>query len=163
MLDRPPSVFVVDDDEHVRELIRYVLEEAGFAVTTAASGWAALDTLELDEFDLLVVDIGLADEFDGVDLIRCVRARRPRVRCLFISGYADPVTDDPDRDDFVRKPFRPHELVGCVWELLQRQVPEIQLDLPRRHERRQRQAARIACLRGERAAPPLNLAGTRRA
>jgi hypothetical protein len=44
------------------------------------------------------------------------------LRCLFISGRRLPAVDDPDRDDFVGKPFRQHELLGCVWELLQRRV-----------------------------------------
>ncbi len=150
MLMRPPSVLVVDDDDRVRETVATMLEGDGFRVAAAASGWEALDLIEQREFDLAVVDVGLPDDLTGLDLIRCVRAKRPQVRCLFISGFADPVADDPERDDFVRKPFRLSELLGCAWELLQRAVPEAPIDLPHRRERWLIQAARVDCLRRER-------------
>jgi DNA-binding response OmpR family regulator len=150
MLKRLPSVLVVDGDDRVRVTVASMLQDAGFRVATAASGWEALDLLEQREFDLAVVDVGLPDDLTGLDLIRCVRARRPQLRCLFISGFAEPVVDDPERDDFVRKPFRLGELLGCAWELLQRKVSETPIDLPRRRERWLIQAARVDCLRRER-------------
>lgn len=150
MLGRFPSVLVVDDDDHVRETVVAMLQDAGFRVAAAASGWEALDLIEEREFDLAVVDVGLPDDLTGLDLIRCVRANRPQLRCLFISGFADTVADDPERDDFVRKPFRLSELLGCAWELLQRKVPETLLDLPHRREHWLTQAARVDCLRRER-------------
>lgn len=150
MLARPPSVLIVDDDDHVREVVAAMLEEAGFKVAAAASGWDALDLIEHHEFDLAVVDVGLPDGLDGVAMIRCARARRPQIRCLFISGFSDPITDDPERDDFVGKPFRLTELLGCAWELLHRKVPEMPIDLPHRRERWLIQAARVDCLRRER-------------
>jgi DNA-binding response OmpR family regulator len=150
MLLRLPSILVVDDDDHVRETVAAMMQDAGFRVAAAASGWEALDLIEQREFDLAVVDVGLPDELTGLDLIRCVRAERPQLRCLFISGFADPVVDDPERDDFVRKPFRLAELLGCAWELLQRKVQETSIDLPHRRERWLIQAARVDCLRRER-------------
>jgi len=153
MLMRPPSVLVVDDDDRVRETVAMMLEGGGFTVAAAASGWEALDLIEQREFELAVVDIGLPDDLNGIDLIRCVRAKRPQLRCLFISGFADPVVDDPERDDFVRKPFRLAELLGCAWELLQRKIPETPIDLPHRRERWLIQAARVDCLRRERKRP----------
>lgn len=150
MLGRLPSVLVVDDDDHVRDIVVAMLSDAGFRVVGAASGWDALDLIEERDFDLAVVDVGLPEDLTGIDLMRCVRARRPQQRCLFISGFADPVADDPERDDFVRKPFRLNELLGCAWELLQRKVPETSADAPHRRERWLIQAARIDCLRRER-------------
>ena len=163
MLPRPLSVLVVDDDEHVRKIVAAMLKDAGFKVAAAASGWDALDLLDTCEFDLAVVDVGLPDGLDGVALIRCARARHPRIRCLFISGSADPVTDDPESDDFVGKPFRLTELLGCVWELLHRKAPEPAIDLPHRRERWLIQAARVDCLRRERqsAQPALALSGAK--
>jgi two-component system, OmpR family, response regulator MprA len=150
MLRRLPSVLVVDDDDHVRETVTAMLEHAGFRVAAAASGWDALDLIEQRIFDLAVVDVGLPEDLTGIDFIRCVRASRPQMRCLFISGFADPVADDPERDDFVRKPFRLNELLGCTWELLHRKVSDTPLDLPQRRERWMIQAARVDCLRRER-------------
>jgi DNA-binding response OmpR family regulator len=150
MLSRLPSVLVVDDDDRVRETVVAMLEHAGFRVAAAASGWEALDLIEGRDFDLAVVDVGLPEDLTGIDLVRCIRAKRPQQRCLFISGFADPVADDPERDDFVRKPFHLSELLGCAWEVLQREVPETPVDLPHRRERWLIQAARVDCLRRER-------------
>lgn len=147
---RLPSVLVVDDDDAVRETVAAMLEEAGFRVSAAASGWDALDLIEQRQFDLAVVDVGLPEDLTGLDLIRCVRAKLPQLRCLFISGFADPVADDPERDEFVRKPFRLSELLGCAWELLQRKVSDTPIDVPHRRERWLIQAARVDCLRRER-------------
>ncbi|HEY1799207.1 MAG TPA: response regulator [Stellaceae bacterium] len=150
MLRRLPSVLVVDDDDDVRETIVALLEQAGFRVASASSGWDALDLIDQRDFDLAVVDVGLPEDLTGVDLVRCIRAKRPQQRCLFISGFSDPIADDPERDDFVRKPFRLAELLGCAWELLQRNVSETPADLPHRRERWLIQAARVDCLRRER-------------
>lgn len=155
MLSRLPSVLVVDDDDRVRDTVVAMLQDAGFRVTGAASGWEALDLIDEREFDLAVVDVGLPGDLTGINLVRCVRVKRPQQRCLFISGFADPVADDPERDDFVRKPFRLNELLGCAWELLQRKVSEPPMDLPHRRERWLIQAARIDCLRRERKRPKL--------
>lgn len=162
MLMPVPSVLVVDDDDRVRETLAEMLEGAGFRVAAAGSGWEALDLLENTDFDLAVVDVGLPDDLSGLAFVRCVRAKRPEIRCLFISGFADPVTDDPERDDFVRKPFRLGELLGCAWELLQRKIPETLIDLPRRRERWLIEAARVDCLRRERkrARPSIAIAVT---
>jgi len=150
VLLHPPSVLVVDNDGRIREAVAATLRDAGFVVSAAASAWDALDIIELRGFDLAVVEVGLPDAVNGLDLVRCVRANRPRLRCLFMSGVADPVTDDPERDDFVGKPFRLTELLGCAWELLHRRVPEAPADVPHRRERWLVQAARVDCLRRER-------------
>jgi len=151
MLKHLGSILVVDDDDAVRETIRSLLDDEGFNVTAAATGWAALDLSEVGEFDLAVVDILLGGEFDGLDLAQCIRARHPTLRCLFISGNYHPVTEDPDRDDFVSKPFRGYELLGCVWELLQRKVPDSASDWSGLQAKRVLLAAKIDCLRHRRA------------
>ncbi|HEY1797337.1 MAG TPA: response regulator [Stellaceae bacterium] len=150
-MPKPPrSILVVDDDDAVRETIRSLLDDEGFTVTTAATGLEALDLVEARKFDLAVVDIHLKDEFDGIDLVQHARSQQPGLRSLFISGLYSRATDDPDRDDFVSKPFRPHELLGCVWELLHRKVPEPANDSILLHARRAILAAKIDCLRNRR-------------
>lgn len=150
MLKPPLSILVVDDDDAIRETIRSLLDEEGFTVATAATGWEALDQVDLREFDLAVVDIHLHGDFDGIDLVQHARAQQPWLRSLFISGLFNRATDDPDRDDFVSKPFRPHELLGCVWELLQRKVPAPMIDSMVLHAKRAILAAKIDCLRNRR-------------
>jgi DNA-binding response OmpR family regulator len=114
-------VLVVDDDEGVRELVETLLSDAGFAVASANDGTTALEIFETQAVDLAVVDMRLPGGLNGLETVRRARARHPDLKALFISGI-DPIPSrrDPDREDFVSKPFSGHELLGCVFELLLR-------------------------------------------
>jgi DNA-binding response OmpR family regulator len=114
-------VLVVDDDEGVRELVETLLSDAGFAVASANDGTTALEIFERQAVDLAVVDMRLPGGLNGLETVRRARARHPDLKALFISGV-DPIPSrrDPDREDFVSKPFSGHELLGCVFELLLR-------------------------------------------
>jgi DNA-binding response OmpR family regulator len=114
-------VLVVDDDEGVRELVETLLSDAGFAVASANDGTTALEIFERQAVDLAVVDMRLPGGLNGLETVRRARARHPDLKALFISGV-DPIPSrrDPDREDFVSKPFSGRELLGCVFELLLR-------------------------------------------
>ena len=114
-------VLVVDEDEGVRELVETLLSDAGFAVASANDGTTALEIFERQAVDLAVVDMRLPGGLNGLETVRRARARHPDLKALFISGV-DPIPSrrDPDREDFVSKPFSGHELLGCVFELLLR-------------------------------------------
>ena len=109
-----------------------MLGGAGFAVTTASNGWDALKILENEDVDLMVTDVLLPEGLNGVELVIYARARYPTLKSLFISGYSDPIQADPAWDDFVAKPFRPRELLGCVYELLGRELPKKPASTPHR-------------------------------
>jgi DNA-binding response OmpR family regulator len=120
-------VLVVEDDELIRDIIGCTLADAGLEVSTAPTAWVALDMLDRDEFALVVTDFALPDGLDGLELVRYARSRHPSLRSLFVSGCTEPIGDDPDLDNFVAKPFWKSELLGCVWELLCREVPRSRL------------------------------------
>ena len=82
--------------------------------------------------DVMVTDVALPDALDGVELVKYARARHPALRSLFISGRRGPIVDEPERDDFVGKPFRSGELLGCVLELLYRGLPKKEVSSPLR-------------------------------
>ena len=147
MLKHLPSILVVEDDEWIRDAVVQVLRQGGFNVRATASGWIALRMIKRKKFDLLVADIGLPDGLTGLELARYARLGDPMLKCLFISGEQHAVTDDPERDDFVGKPFRNRELLGCVWELLQRRVPTPPLDWEVRQAERTLLAAEVDCRR----------------
>ena len=159
----PPKVLIVDDDKDLLALIAPVLSGAGLAVTTASTGWDALKILENEGVDLIITDVVLPGGLSGVELVIYARARYPELKSLFISGHSDPNRDDPDRDDFVAKPFRPEELLGCVYALLVRQRCEDRTGAPLRAALRAIVEAKIACLKqqrqGETGAAPLEGAG----
>jgi DNA-binding response OmpR family regulator len=123
MTQKGPSILVLEDEDEVRETISATLSDAGFQVETAATGWEAIALMEEHRFDMVVADINLPGGLTGLQTAQHVRARHPSLKCLFISGWVDPVVCNPELDDFVAKPFRPFELLGCVWKVLRGNVP----------------------------------------
>ena len=116
-------VLLVEDDPSVRRLTRETLERLGYSVTEAASGRAglALGSDDTRHFDLALCDVILGD-MSGPAVYEALRALRPSVRVLHMSGHADElITATGVLDEgqpFLRKPFTPQELAGKVREVL---------------------------------------------
>ena len=68
----PPRVLVVDDEPNILATLAPLLRARGYEVLTAMSGRAALETVEREKPDLIVLDLGLPD-IDGVDVCRTIR------------------------------------------------------------------------------------------
>ncbi|WP_459474364.1 PAS domain S-box protein [Pseudomonas sp. No.117] len=84
------TVLVVDDEPTVRMLVVEVLEELGYAALEAADASAGLRLLESDvRIDLLVSDVGLPGGMNGRQMADAARQRRPALKVLFITGYAE--------------------------------------------------------------------------
>ena len=104
---------MVEDERKLRELLRDYLERAGFAVHSTSSGAEAIEAARAQEFDLVVLDLGLPD-VAGDEVLREVRAGSD-VPVLVLTARAS--EDDRIRglelgaDDYVTKPFSPRELV----------------------------------------------------
>jgi len=116
----PPRILVIDDDPDLRSMLCGMLSNEGFPVSGAEDGPSALRLIETEKFDLLITDVGLPPPMDGFEIVRRARVSTPGLRSLFISGTERAKWDDPQREDFVYKPFRTSELVGCIWELFWR-------------------------------------------
>jgi DNA-binding response OmpR family regulator len=129
MSERDAVILVVDDDGDVRNSICEMLAESGFRVETAATALEAIAMIDERPFDMMVADIRLPGGLDGLQMTQHVRVRHPLLKCLFISGQAEPIVCDPELDDFVPKPFRPSELIGCVWKVLRGNHPNPRLDI----------------------------------
>lgn len=121
-------VLLAEDDESVRRLVSTVLTENGYEVLKAANGEQALAIAAEDsvEIDLLISDVVMPD-MRGPELCRRILAARPRLRTLFISGYAD--GSAPHRGEFgadapfLQKPFSPEALARKVREVLDAPEP----------------------------------------
>ena len=84
------TVLVIDDEEPIRMLITDVLEEAGYRVLRAADGPTGLKVLDSDtRIELLITDVGLPGGFNGRQVADAARAKRPDLKVLFITGYAE--------------------------------------------------------------------------
>ncbi len=118
-------ILVVDDDAHIREVVRFALERAGHAITEAADGRAALDAFARSPAELVVLDI-LMPEIDGLEVCRELR-RTSEVPILFLSSRDEELDRvlglEMGADDYVVKPFSPRELVARVKGILRRAQP----------------------------------------
>ena len=111
-------MLVVEDEGLVRELIVETLREAGCAVTEAASADEAVRTLkETAAPDILVTDVKLPGQMNGIDLAERVRRTLPRMKVIVTSGHAPPESARFVADAFLAKPFALKELVGEVRHL----------------------------------------------
>ena len=115
-----PTVLVVEDERDIRDVLRRYLERAGFSVLTAASGAEALRLLSACE--LVLLDLGLPD-IDGTDILREIHAlgTLPVIVLTARSTTEDRIQGlELGADDYVTKPFSPHEVVLRVQAVLHR-------------------------------------------
>ena len=77
--------------------------------------------IETKPFAVVIAAIGLPGALDGLTAVRRARALQPRLKCLFTSCFAPtPPWRKAELDEFIAKPFHPRELLGCVFELIER-------------------------------------------
>ena len=79
-------ITVVEDQGDIRELLSDALERRGYTVTTFANGREAVESMLSSPPDVAVIDIGLP-ELNGYEVARTVRAERPGVRLIALTGY----------------------------------------------------------------------------
>lgn len=79
------SILVVDDEEIVRNMLVEALREAGHTAHSACGRLEVIDSLERTRFDLVITDV-IMPEFDGVEVIRVVRALQPGTALIAMSG-----------------------------------------------------------------------------
>lgn len=115
-------ILIVDDEGHIRDVIRVALKKAGMDVIEARDGKEALAHFAADRPDLIVLDIGMP-EFDGLDVCREIR-KSSDVPILFLSARDEEIDRilglEIGGDDYVTKPFSPRELVARVNVILRR-------------------------------------------
>jgi two-component system KDP operon response regulator KdpE len=118
----PPRVLVVDDEPNIVSSVRALLTSSGYEVTTAMSGRGALESIEREPPDVIVLDLGLPD-LHGVDVCRIVREDRdvPIVVLSARGAESDKVRAlDAGADDYVTKPFGSAELLARIRVALRR-------------------------------------------
>jgi PAS domain S-box-containing protein len=117
------KVLVIEDEDQVRDLMVRALQKAGCTVITAADGAEALAAVDpAGRLDLAVAAV-IMPGGNGPDVVRQLRRTRPRLRALYVSGYAPrfatPGASSPDLEPhFLQKPFTLTEFIDAVREVL---------------------------------------------
>ncbi|WP_134687328.1 response regulator transcription factor [Brevibacillus migulae] len=116
------KILVVDDEAHIRELIRLYLEDEGFAIIEKANGAEALEYAENHKVDLAIIDI-MMPKMDGWELCESLRqfGEMPILMITAKGEAADRIKGFKlGTDDYLVKPFDPVEMVLRVKALLKR-------------------------------------------
>ena len=115
-------ILLVEDDSAIYQPLTSFLRGEGFAVRQASGQREALALLETEEFDLVLLDVGLRDG-NGFSVCSAVK-QRGGTAVIFLSASGDEysvVTGlDLGADDYIAKPFRPRELVSRIRSVLRR-------------------------------------------
>jgi CheY-like chemotaxis protein len=115
-------VLLVDDDVTVRRAARIILERQGYQVIEAQNDHAVeICRSHVGQIDLLLTDV-MMPGINGVELARRVKALRPTILVLYMSGYADSVEMGQellnDEQSFIQKPFTAQALLSKIRMML---------------------------------------------
>lgn len=112
---------VLEDDENLREILVGHLEDHDYLCEGASSAAEAVVKSEAIPFDIVIADVRMAGEMDGLGALTLLKHRRPELKCIVMTGYAD--DDAPlralaiDVNDYLYKPFEPKEMVRSIEQI----------------------------------------------
>jgi DNA-binding response OmpR family regulator len=149
--EEPGTIVVVEDDPNIADLLDLYLRREGFRVLQAGDGRYGLELVAREHPRLVVLDIGLPGDLDGLDVCRQLRSAGD-TPVLILTARDDEIDRvlglELGADDYVTKPFSPRELVARVKAILRRARPEherkppetlavggVAVDVPRREVR----------------------------
>lgn len=119
--EKKPSILLVEDEENLHEALKLNLELDGFDVTSAYDGVSALNAVQAEYFDLIILDVMLP-EMDGINVTETIRLGNNEVPILILSAKntsADRVLGlKKGADDYLTKPFNLEELLLRVHKLI---------------------------------------------
>ncbi|MGH6873731.1 MAG: cell cycle two-component system response regulator CpdR [Aestuariivirgaceae bacterium] len=111
------KILLAEDDDDMRRFLVRALEKAGHDVTSFAEGASAYEEVKQATFDLLLTDI-VMPEMDGIELARRAAELDPRLKIMFITGFAavalNPDSRAPKDAKVLSKPFHLRDLVAEV-------------------------------------------------
>ena len=117
------KILVVDDETSIQKLISGMLDDEGHTCTCVEDGIDALDAVERETFDLVILDV-MMPRMDGFTTCREMRARGVKAPIIFLSAKGDIVDKgigfSAGGDDYMTKPFDPRELMMHIEAHLRR-------------------------------------------
>jgi two-component system, OmpR family, alkaline phosphatase synthesis response regulator PhoP len=122
-MSNKPSILLVEDEENLHEALKLNLELEGYEVTSAFTGGEALQKVQGEYFDLIILDVMLPD-VDGISITETVRVQNNHVPILILSAKntsSDRVLGlKKGADDYLTKPFNLEELLLRVQKLIEK-------------------------------------------
>ncbi len=119
------KILTVDDEEHILELLKYNLESNGYDVVQAETGEEALQVLEAEDIDLVLLDLMLPG-IDGLETLRNLRnnSRTKRIPVIMLTAKTEEIDTvlglEMGADDYIGKPFGVHELMARIKAVFRR-------------------------------------------
>jgi two-component system response regulator RegX3 len=114
-------ILLVEDEEAIAAFVQTALEQEGYAVRVAGDGTAALDQIEAEPPDLILLDLMLPT-LGGLEVCRVVRARRDYIPIIMLTAKSEEVDKivglELGADDYITKPFNARELLARVRAVL---------------------------------------------
>ena len=123
------KILVVEDDKHIAKLVKYNLEKAGFDCTVTITGEEALETLDREPIDLIILDIMLP-KMDGLEVCKQIKQDKKlsNIPVIMLTAKGEEVDKvvgfELGADDYVVKPFSPRVLILRVKAILKRGKPK---------------------------------------
>jgi len=116
-------ILVVDDEAQIRDLLAVYLTKQGYRVSTAASSAQTMRLVNEGPIDLVVLDIGLAEE-DGLKLLATIKATRPDLRVVMLTGmgFVEELLQEANQkgaDGYVSKVLPLEELLLAIERALE--------------------------------------------
>jgi len=111
------NILVVDDESVIREGMRRILEAEGYQAETSAGGRTALETIQEQDFDVVITDLKMPG-MDGIEVLKTIKILQPEVPVIIITGYSTVASAvDAMKNgafDYIAKPFSPELIIDKV-------------------------------------------------
>lgn len=120
------KILVVDDEKNIRELVTFNLTKEGYKISEAEDGEQALEMLEIEQPNLVILDLMLP-KIDGLEVCRKVKSNSKTmgIPIIMLTARADEIDKiiglEMGADDYITKPFSTRELLARVKAVLRRQ------------------------------------------
>ncbi|MDH4246313.1 MAG: response regulator [Deltaproteobacteria bacterium] len=115
------SLLLVDDDLDFLHTMGEAMENGGYSVTTAETGDHALKCLKKQDYQLILLDLRLKGEIQGIDIYHYLREKGDQTPVCFVTGYMEEqmkLANALDCEQVLRKPFSPEKLLAKISSLI---------------------------------------------